>query len=82
MIRIQKHVSRLKEPTVDRQLVKEPSLIGLGALVPRLLLRGGHLGVHGGRVLGKLTKGHSGVLNRMNVSAGENIGDKMMIRMR
>ena len=42
------------EPTVVRQLVKEPGFISLGALVPRLLLGRGHFAVHGGRVLGKL----------------------------
>jgi hypothetical protein len=43
--------------------MKEAGLIGLGALVPSLLLGKGHLGIHGGRVLGKLAEGHSGVLN-------------------
>jgi hypothetical protein len=42
------------KPTVARQLVEEAGLVGLGALVPRLLLGRGHFAVHGGRVLGKL----------------------------
>ena len=47
---------------VGTQLMQVAHLFGLGALVPRLLFFGGHLSVHGRRVLSELSERHARIL--------------------